>query len=65
MTPSKFSGVAEAVNNGDLYTTSMNTNDHELVADELKDFGGKNLGPSPGDCLCMSPVSCRALRYDV
>lgn len=39
----------------------MQTNGHHLVADELEEFGGKNLGPSPGDYLCMSLASCKAI----
>ena len=61
MVPAKFSGVAEAQNKGELFTTFMETNGHQLVADELEEFGGKNLGPSPGDYLCMSLASCKAI----
>ncbi|HZI52281.1 MAG TPA: OsmC family protein [Chitinophagaceae bacterium] len=61
MKPAKFSGIAEAENKGELYSTFMKTNGHELVADELQDFGGKNLGPSPGDYLCMSLASCKVI----
>ena len=61
MAPTKFSGFAEAENNDDLYTTTMKTNGHELVADESKEVGGKNLGPAPGDYLCMSLASCKAI----
>ena len=61
MAPAKFSGVAEAKNKGELFTTFMETNGHTLVADEPKEFGGQNLGPSPGDYLCMSLASCKAI----
>ena len=61
MIPAKFSGVAEAKNKGELFATFMETNGHVLVADERKEFGGKNLGPSPGDYLCMSLASCKAI----
>jgi len=61
MAPAKFSAVAEAQNKGELFATFMETNGHQLVADEPKEFGGKNLGPSPGDYLCMSLASCKAI----
>ena len=61
MAPAKFSGVAEAHNKGELYATFMETNGQVLVADEPKEFGGKNLGPSPGDYLCISLASCKAI----
>ena len=57
----KFSGVAEAYNNGELYSTLMKSNSHESIADEPEELGGKNLGPSPGDFLCMSLASCKAI----
>ena len=61
MTPAKFTGVAEAKNKGELFATFMETNGHILVADEPREFGGKNLGPSPGDYLCISLASCKAI----
>ena len=61
MTPAKFIGIAEVENKGEQYSTWMKSNGHELVADELQEFGGQNLGPSPGDYLCMSLASCKAI----
>ena len=57
----KISGVSEAYNTGDLYKTYLKSNNHELIADEPEELGGKNLGPSPGDYLCMSLASCKAI----
>ena len=57
----KFSGISEAYNTGELYSTYMKSNNHSLVADEPEELGGKNLGPSPGDYLCMSLASCKAI----
>ena len=39
----------------------MKTNSFEFVADEPEVIGGKNLGPSPGDYLCMALASCKAM----
>lgn len=57
----KFSGISEAYNTGELYSTYMKSNNYELVADEPEELGGKKLGPSPGDYLCMSLASCKAI----
>lgn len=61
MIPAKSSGVAEAKNKGELFATFMETNGHILVSDEPTEFGGENLGPSPGDYLCISLASCKAI----
>jgi putative redox protein len=61
MADPKFSGIAEAENSGELFTTVLKASGHGLVADEPSEFGGKNLGPSPGDYLCMSLASCKAI----
>ncbi|RYE55432.1 MAG: OsmC family peroxiredoxin [Sphingobacteriales bacterium] len=61
MATAKFGGVAEAHNKGELFATVMEANGHMLVADEPREFGGKNTGPSPGDYLCMSLASCKAI----
>lgn len=57
----KFAGAAEAKNKEGQYTTSMQTNGFEFVADEPEVVGGKNLGPAPGDYLCMALASCKAI----
>ena len=57
----KFIGTAEAENNGAQFTTKMQTNGFDFVADEPKVLGGKNLGPAPGDYLCMALASCKAM----
>jgi putative redox protein len=54
-------GITEATNTGDLYTTLMQSNGFECVADEPAALGGKNLGPTPGDYLCMALASCKAI----
>lgn len=52
---------AEAENNGAQWATNVRSNGHEMIVDELEDVGGKNLGPSPIDYLCMSLASCKAM----
>ena len=57
----KFMGTAEAQNIGDQFTTSIKSNSFEYVADEPEAIGGKNIGPSSGDYLCMALASCKAM----
>ena len=57
----KFIGTAEAKNNGEQFTTNIQTNGFDFVADEPEVVGGKNLGPAPGDYLCMALASCKAM----
>lgn len=52
---------AEAENTGAKYATSLKTNGFEFLADEPAVSGGKNLGPGPGDYLCMALASCKAI----
>jgi putative redox protein len=35
--------------------------EHKAIADEPIIIGGKDMGPSPGDYLCMSLASCKAI----
>lgn len=53
------SGVAE--NTGKIYETLMTINRHTIIADEPETVGGKDKGPAPGDYLCMSLASCKAI----
>lgn len=46
---------------GDGYTTEIKTPYHHLIADEPKDVGGKNLGPTPYDFLMASLGSCTVM----
>jgi putative redox protein len=57
----KFIASALAENSGGIYKTELIINQHLLIADELPDLGGKDEGPSPGDYLCMSLASCKAI----
>lgn len=53
--------TAEAENTGEAYTTTLQTNRHMLIADEPFDLGGQDLGPAPGDFLCMALASCMVI----
>ncbi|SFO42241.1 putative redox protein [Algoriphagus ornithinivorans] len=43
------------------YTTDVKTPFHHLIADEPKDVGGNNLGPTPYDLLMASLGTCTAM----
>ncbi|UNY99902.1 alpha/beta fold hydrolase [Zhouia spongiae] len=45
----------------DNFTTSMQTKDHSMVADEPVSFGGDNFGPGPYDYLSASLAACSAM----
>jgi len=45
----------------DTFTTDVQTGTHRWVADEPKDVGGANLGPSPGQLLMSALATCSAM----
>jgi putative redox protein len=57
----KIIASAEAENNGERYTTKLLANQHTLVADEPLIIGGQDLGPAPGEYLCMALASCMVI----
>jgi len=57
----KYFGSADAENKDGHYTTSMQASGHALIADEPIEVGGNNVGPTPGDYLCMALASCKAI----
>jgi putative redox protein len=59
--PTNIIATADAENNGELYTINLNVNGHTLIADELTEKGGLDLGPAPGDYICMSLASCTVI----
>lgn len=61
MIQQKIIASAQATNTGELYRTEMKINDHLVIADEPVKIGGKDEGPAPGDLLCMSLASCKAI----
>jgi putative redox protein len=58
---SKIIATAEAENRGERYATKVSVHQHVLVSDELPEFGGKDLGPSPGDYVCIALASCTVM----
>jgi len=58
---SKIIASAEAENTGAFYSTAINVHQHSLTADELPEYGGLDLGPSPMDYLCIALASCKAI----
>ena len=57
----KFIASAVAENSGGIYRTELIIDKHLLIADELPEIGGNDEGPAPGDYLCMSLASCKAI----
>ena len=57
----KIIAAAEARNQGEKYATHLKVQQHALLADELPEYGGKDLGPAPGDYLCMALASCTVM----
>lgn len=53
--------TAEAENTGEVYATKLLTNKHTLLADEPFELGGQEMGPSPGDFLCIALASCMVI----
>jgi putative redox protein len=45
----------------EIYRTELRARNHDLVADEPEEVGGKDLGPRPGDFYRMSLASCTAI----
>lgn len=49
------------MNSGNTYTTALSSGKHSLTSDEPPQNNGNDLGPAPGDLLCMSLASCTAI----
>lgn len=43
------------------YTVTMKMRDHELVADEPVEIGGKDLGPEPGELVLSALAGCKLI----
>jgi putative redox protein len=61
MSTSNTIATAYAENKGESYTTGLKAGTHTAVADEPVAVGGKDAGATPGDYLCMSLASCKAI----
>jgi putative redox protein len=57
----KIIAIAEAENNGEVYTTHSRMRQHSMLVDESIQYGGQDLGPMPGDLLCLSLASCKVI----
>jgi putative redox protein len=51
--------------NGDSFKHDVAVRTHELVADEPKDTGGDDTGPSPQELLAASLASCTAITIEM
>ncbi len=45
----------------ETYKTVLSTSDHEFIADEPEDMGGRNLGPDPFELFLSSLAACKAM----
>ena len=50
---------------GDRLRQRVKVRDHELTADEPKDSGGEDSGPSPQELLAASLASCTAVTMEM
>jgi putative redox protein len=50
---------------GDRLRQQVQIREHELTADEPKDTGGDNSGPSPQELLAASLASCTAVTMEM
>lgn len=61
MAKTEILASATAENKGGIYKTNITAGNHILLADEPKEYGGGETGPSPADYLCMALASCKAI----
>jgi putative redox protein len=47
------------------FTHELKVRDHKLTADESKEDGGEDLGPSPQELLAASLASCTAITIEM
>jgi putative redox protein len=56
---------ATARRDGDSFKHDVSVRTHDLVADEPKDTGGDDTGPSPQELLAASLASCTAITIEM
>ena len=61
MITEKYIAEAIATNKGEIYATALKAGSFSLTADEPLNVGGKEVGPTPGEYLCMSLASCKVI----
>jgi len=61
MEQARVIAAVEVQNTGDTYTTQVDIGKHNLIVDEPIALGGHDLGPAPGEYLCVSLASCKAI----
>jgi putative redox protein len=61
MTNNTTISSVRAKNTTNTYTTHLTASSHSAIADEPLPLGGENAGATPGDYLCMSLASCKAI----
>ncbi len=59
------SKVAASLNVDDKFTTHLKLGDHYFIADEPKDFGGSNFGPSPYEFLSAGLAACTVMTIQM
>ncbi len=59
------SKVAASLDLDDKFTTRLKLGDHYFTADEPKDFGGNNFGPSPYEFLSAGLAACTVMTIQM
>lgn len=57
--------VVAHLNKDDGFLTELKAGDHQLKADEPKDFGGENLGPNPYELVSSGLAACTAMTIQM
>ncbi len=64
-TVSSKSKVAGSLNGEDNFTTQLKLGDHSGMADEPKNFGGNNFGPTPYEYISAGLAACTAMTIQM